>query len=315
MHAVPSFIVLSVFHQCQIKTAELLPDPFKTSIIPAVAGVIHFSVRGNKSEAGKKRLVAGQQPTAEMLCRQHPDGQILINHNFRIPVFFADLFQRISPFLIISAIAETDHWDHLDYATATALRSKVGQVVCPLGVGAHFEAWGYGKETVFEGDWYSVLEGKDGFAIHILPARHFSGRSLTRNKTLWAGFALVTPERRIFFSGDSGYGKHFAEIGARFGGFDLAMLDCGQYDENWRYVHMMPEDTAQAAEDLRARALLPGHVGKFAIAYHTWDDPFKRIVAASRGKPYRLLLPLIGEPVALPIASDGEILRWWEAGR
>ena len=93
------------------------------------------------------------------------------------------------------------------------------------------------------------------------------------------------------------------------------MLDCGQYDENWRYVHMMPEDTAQAAEDLRARALLPGHVGKFAIAYHTWDDPFKRIVAASRGKPYRLLLPLLGEPVALPIASDGEILRWWEAGR
>lgn len=208
-----------------------------------------------------------------------------------------------------------DHWDHLDYATATALRSKVGQVVCPLGVGAHFEAWGYGKETVFEGGWYSVLEGKDGFAIHILPARHFSGRSLTRNKTLWAGFALVTPERRIFFSGDSGYGKHFAEIGARFGGFDLAMLDCGQYDENWRYVHMMPEDTAQAAEDLRARALLPGHVGKFAIAYHTWDDPFKRIVAASRGKPYRLLLPLIGEPVALPVASDGELLRWWEAGR
>lgn len=184
-----------------------------------------------------------------------------------------------------------------------------------VGVGAHFEAWGYGKETVFEGDWYSVLEGKGGFAIHILPARHFSGRSLTRNKTLWAGFALVTPERRIFFSGDSGYGKHFAEIGARFGGFDLAMLDCGQYDENWRYVHMMPEDTAQAAEDLRARALLPGHVGKFAIAYHTWDDPFKRIVAASRGKQYRLLLPLIGEPVALPIASDGESLRWWEAGR
>ena len=238
------------------------------------------------------------------------------------PVFFANrAFEGTNLYTVEDMpdidylLISHDHWDHLDYATATALRSKVGQVVCPLGVGAHFEAWGYGKETVFEGDWYSVLEGKGGFAIHILPARHFSGRSLTRNKTLWAGFALVTPERRIFFSGDSGYGKHFAEIGARFGGFDLAMLDCGQYDENWRYVHMMPEDTAQAAEDLRARALLPGHVGKFAIAYHTWDDPFKRIVAASRGKPYRLLLPLIGEPVALPIASDGEILRWWEAGR
>lgn len=86
----------------------------------------------------------------------------------------------------------------------------------------------------------------------------------------------------FFSSGDSGYGKHFAEIGARFGGFDFAMLDCGQYGANWRYVHMMPEDTAQATEDLRARALLPGHMGKFTIAYHTWDEQFKRIVAASR---------------------------------
>jgi Predicted Zn-dependent hydrolases of the beta-lactamase fold len=159
-----------------------------------------------------------------------------------------------------------DHEDHLDYATATALRSKMGQVVCPLGVGAHSEAWGYGKETVFEGDWYSALEGEEGFAIHILPARHFSGRSLTRNKTLWAGFALVTPERRIFFSGDSGYGKHFAEIGARFGGFDLAMLDCGQYDENCRYC---PYDAGIHGADL-GRYARPLHCAratsvKFAI--------------------------------------------------
>lgn len=212
-------------------------------------------------------------------------------------------------------ILSHDHWDHLDYPTVTALLPKVGQVVCPLGVGAHLEAWGYGKEKIYEGDWFSALEQEGGFSIHVLPARHFSGRSLTRNKTLWAGFALITPERRIFFSGDSGYGKHFAEIGARFGGFDLAILDCGQYDNNWRYVHMMPEDTAQAAEDLRARALLPAHVGKFAIAYHTWDDPFKRIVAASRDKAYRLLLPLIGGPVRLPLDSDGEqppLSRWWE---
>lgn len=208
-----------------------------------------------------------------------------------------------------------DHWDHLDYATVTALRPKVRKVVCPLGVGAHFEAWGYGKEMLYEGDWFSALEQDDGFSIHVLPARHFSGRSLTRNKTLWAGFALLTSERRIFFSGDSGYGKHFTEIGARFGGFDLAILDCGQYDDNWRYVHMMPEDTAQAAEDLHARALLPAHVGKFAIAYHTWDDPFKRITEASKGKPYRLLLPLMGEPIRMPMGPGGEqeaFFRWWE---
>ena len=88
-----------------------------------------------------------------------------------------------------------DHWDHLDYPTVMALQEKVGQVVCPLGVGAYFEQWGYAPEKIIEADWYEQIEPEADFKIHVLPARHYSGRLLRQNKTLWAGFALETARR------------------------------------------------------------------------------------------------------------------------
>lgn len=207
-----------------------------------------------------------------------------------------------------------DHWDHLDYSSAIALRPKVRYVVTGLGVGADFARWGYPGERVLEADWNDTLSPDGDVHIHVLPARHYSGRLLTRNKTLWVGYALETPERRLFFSGDSGYGPHFREIGEKFGGFDLVALDGGQYDRRWANIHMFPEEAAQAAEDLRTKALLPAHVGRFTIAAHDWDEPFVRIAAASEGKPYRLLTPTIGDVVRL--GDETQVFsRWWEAVR
>lgn len=123
-----------------------------------------------------------------------------------------------------------DHWDHLDYPSVKALEPKVRHVVGGLGVGNYFEQWGYSKEKIHEADWDTAVKLDAGFTIHVLPARHYSGRLLTRNRTLWAAFALEASDRRIFFSGDSGYGPHFREIGQRFKSFDLAVLDTGQYD-------------------------------------------------------------------------------------
>lgn len=204
-----------------------------------------------------------------------------------------------------------DHWDHLDYDTVRSLRSKVRNVVTGLGVGEHFALWGFPSENVYEQDWNTTLRLDDDLAIHALTARHFSGRWLDRNKTLWVSFALETPSRRIYYSGDSGYGPHFKEIGERFDGFDLVLLDSGQYNEAWQYVHMMPEQSAQAAQELRAKAALPSHAGKFSIAYHSWDDPFRRFVTASKGKPYRPVTPKIGEVVALD--APGQMFsHWWE---
>ncbi len=204
-----------------------------------------------------------------------------------------------------------DHWDHLDYPTVAALKPKIKNVVCGLGVGAYFEHWGFAPELIHEADWFTALEFTDGLTVHVLPARHFSGRLLTRNKTLWTGFALVTPERRVFYGGDGGYGPHFKQIGDMLAGFDLAILENGQYDQNWPYIHMLPEEVALAAADLKAKALLPGHAGKFAIANHPWDEPFRRITRASQNQEYRLLTPIIGEPVDLA-PPPPPFPPWWE---
>jgi len=207
-----------------------------------------------------------------------------------------------------------DHWDHLDHATVTALEPKIGRVFAPLGVGAHFEHWGYAREKIHEADWFGKMELNDGLSIHVVPTRHYSGRWLTRNKTLWAGFVLESAQRRILFGSDSGYGPHFAEMARRFGGFDLVALDMGQYDARWPYIHMTPEQAAQAAEDLQTKALLPAHVGRFNIAQHAWNEPFERIARASDGKSYRLLTPMIGEPLRLDDATP-QFVHWWESAK
>jgi L-ascorbate metabolism protein UlaG (beta-lactamase superfamily) len=210
-------------------------------------------------------------------------------------------------FLLISH----DHWDHLDYQTAVGLMPKVKTVVSPLGVGAHLAHWGYPAEKLREADWNTALHFENSFTIHIVPARHFSGRLLTRNKTLWGGFVLETPTHRIFLSGDTGYGPHIAEIAAAFGGFDLAVIDGGQYDPRWPQMHMLPEETARAARELNTKRLLLAHVGRFCISAHPWDEPFLRVVKASRDMPFQLVTPKIGEPLWLD-DTEQRFTRWWE---
>lgn len=192
-----------------------------------------------------------------------------------------------------------DHWDHLDYKTVTALRAKTKLIVTGLGTGAHLERWGFPAAMVQEKDWNERLELGDGFVIDALPARHFSGRGFRRNQTLWMSFALKTPSRNLYLGGDSGYDTHFAAIGRHFGPFDMAVLECGQYNPLWKYIHNMPEEVVQAALDLGAKRLLPVHWGKFAMAMHDWDEPLKRVKAAAAIAGLPLLLPVIGEVVEI----------------
>ena len=208
-------------------------------------------------------------------------------------------------------IISHDHYDHLDYATLKALMPKIKRVVTPLGVGSHLRYWGMDPAIIDEADWQQKISVGNDLDIHVLPARHFSGRGLKRNHTLWASFMLVSGSRKLYYSGDSGYGPHFKAIGEQFGPVDLAILENGQYDQDWKYIHMMPEETAQAAEDLQARAVLPGHAGRFVLAKHTWDDPYKRLAKASLGKGYRLLTPTLGEPVHAADSAQG-FRAWWE---
>ncbi|MDW6004213.1 MBL fold metallo-hydrolase [Vibrio mangrovi] len=202
-----------------------------------------------------------------------------------------------------------DHWDHLDYPTVNALRHKISQIITPFGVGSYFRQWGFSAEKIFEGYWYDCFR-EQNIEIHILPAQHFSGRLLKRNKTLWGSIALISPNHKIYLGGDSGYGKHFAEISAKLGAFDIAVLETGQYNTAWPYIHMMPEETAQAAADLQSKALLPSHNCKFKLSKHTWYEPLERITQASEQQNYRLLLPLIGAGINLDDTTQ-TFTTWW----
>lgn len=204
-----------------------------------------------------------------------------------------------------------DHWDHLDYPSALALKDKVKRVAAPLGVGEHFERWGYSPEKIIEGDWHDEFKIGGQLRLLILPARHYSGRLFAKNKTLWGGFALLAPERRLFLSGDGGYGPHFADIGRALGGFDLAVMDGGQYDPRWPYIHMTPEEAVRAAHDVGAASLFPGHIGRFDIANHPWDEPFIRFTRAAQKNGTRLLTPRIGEPVHIG-ESNQNFVQWWK---
>lgn len=205
-----------------------------------------------------------------------------------------------------------DHWDHLDYDTIKKLQPKIKAIITGLGTGQHFEHWGFSKNIIIEKDWNEAFDLSDGFSVTVLPARHFSGRGFSRNHALWVSFALQTPNHRLYLGGDSGYDFHFKEIGQQYGPFDLAILECGQYDKSWKYIHMMPEENVIAAKDLNAKKILAVHWGKFSLGNHAWDDPIKRVHKAAMENEVSILTPMIGEKVNIDDSTQS-FSNWWES--
>ncbi|GAB3495077.1 MBL fold metallo-hydrolase [Spirosoma knui] len=202
-----------------------------------------------------------------------------------------------------------DHYDHLDYKTVAQLMPRVKKVYTALGVGAHLERWGFPADKIVEFDWWEQHKVADDIELTATPARHFSGRSLTRGKTLWTSFVLGLHGYTLFLGGDSGYGDHFKEIGKKYGPFDLAILECGQYGKDWPNIHMFPAEVATAAQDLRAKTLLPVHWAKFALAYHAWNEPIQLLTQAAERQGLDVTTPQIGEPVVIGAVYPKK--RWW----
>lgn len=186
-----------------------------------------------------------------------------------------------------------EHWDHLDYATLRDLRSKVKQVVCPLGIGEHLEYWKYEPSIIYEMDWAEKAD-----SITCLPSRHFSNRLLGgRNQTLWASFMVEDGGRKVYIGGDGGYDGRFKRIREQFGEVDLAILENGQYNEDWKYIHTTPEGLEQAILDLQAKAVFTVHHDKFALAKHPWYEPDSVAHALAERHDIRLLDQPIGTVV------------------
>ncbi|MBB4036985.1 L-ascorbate metabolism protein UlaG (beta-lactamase superfamily) [Dysgonomonas hofstadii] len=203
-----------------------------------------------------------------------------------------------------------DHWDHLDYPTVEALKDRIGKVICGLGVGEHFESWNFDKDKIVELDWNLDTVLDDGFKADCLPARHFSGRGLSPNQSLWVSFMLQTPTMKIYIGGDSGYDTFFSRIGEKYGEIDLAILENGQYNGDWKYIHMSPEETVKAAKDVHAKRLLPVHNSKFALAYHAWDTPLIDVTEAAAREGQPVITPMMGEVVNLKDITQ-QFRQWW----
>ncbi len=203
-----------------------------------------------------------------------------------------------------------DHWDHLDYETIIELKQKINRIVCPLGVGEHFEYWGFDKNKIIEEDWNTEILLDGGFVINTVPARHFGGR-IFRNKTLWTSYVLKSPKFNFFIGGDGGYDKHFAEIGSKFGQFDLAILENGQYNKFWKNIHLMPDEIMLAAKELKAKRLFPVHNSKFKLALHPWDEPMNLVNKYKVNQEVNVITPMIGELIHLNDTSQ-QFSEWWK---
>jgi L-ascorbate metabolism protein UlaG (beta-lactamase superfamily) len=210
---------------------------------------------------------------------------------------------------IDAVVISHDHYDHLDYGTLRAMKDWNTRFIVPLGVGAHLAYWGIPPERITELDWWEQTR-VGALGVVCTPARHASGRTVfDKDATLWAGYALLGPKHRVFFSGDTGLFPAMKDIGERLGPFDLTMIEVGQYHQAWPDWHIGPEQAVLAHRLLRGRALLPVHWGLFTLALHGWTEPVERVLAAARAAQDTVLVPRPGqsiEPEAPPALE-----RWW----
>ncbi|MFF0720003.1 MBL fold metallo-hydrolase [Micromonospora sp. NPDC003816] len=204
-----------------------------------------------------------------------------------------------------------DHYDHLDMATVRELTARQSApFLVPLGVGAHLDRWGVPAHRVIELDWSQTHRVAD-LEITCTAAQHFSGRGLRRNGTLWSSWVVAGRQRKVYYTGDSGYFDGYAEIGAAHGPFDATLVQIGAYDRAWPGIHMFPEEAVAAHLDLRGGLFVPVHWATFNLALHDWSEPVDRLWAEAKARDVRLAVPRPGERVVVddPPSVDG----WWQA--
>lgn len=203
-----------------------------------------------------------------------------------------------------------DHYDHLDLASIERLKHKTKNFFVALGVKRHLEAWGIESNKIKEFDWWEKYSHND-INITFTPTRHFSGRGIKdRQKSLWGGWSLKSSKHNIYFSGDSGYGPHFKEVGNTLGPFDIGFMECGQYSDYWRDIHMFPEESVQAAIDSKVSLTMPIHWAGFSLSFqHKWHEPADEFCKYAKEKNVQVITPKLGEA----FSKSSKTEEWWHA--
>lgn len=209
-----------------------------------------------------------------------------------------------------------DHYDHLGKQTIQKLVKLRPEVrwVCSMGVGDELVGFGVARSKITELDWteetvVQVSEAGSVLKITAVPARHFSGRSISsRFETLWSAFVLAGPSHKVYYGADSGLWEGFREIGQQYGPFDLSMLEIGAFHPLWADIHLGPDGALEAFERLGATGLLmPIHWGLFNLAMHAWDQPIERVTMLADDRGVRLFSPAPGVPTEVREMRS----EWW----
>ncbi len=224
-------------------------------------------------------------------------------------------FEDLPPIDVV--LLSHDHHDHLQHETIIKMLDWPVTFVAPIGVGSHLEYWGVPKERIVELDWWQTVtvKGSSGAELQLActPARHASGRHvLDQMSTLWASWALIGPQHRAWFSGDTGLFPALTEIGEKYGPFDVTMVEAGQYGASWPDWHLGPEQAVQAHQMVRGKVMLPVHWGLWVLAMHGWTEPVERVLAAAIDKGVVVAVPRPGEsfePTKMDAATPPT--RWW----
>ena len=200
-----------------------------------------------------------------------------------------------------------NHYDHLELKTVQAL--KDAHFIVPLGVGAALRGWGIAEQNITELGWGDVFE-QDGLKITAETAVHYSGRAkLASNETLWNSYVIQTGDKNIYWSGDTGYGVHFKEIGDKYGPFDLATLEIDAWNTGWPNIHLFPEEAVKAAQELKTKQIIPFHWAVFDLALHPWHESIDMLLSESQGTDISVLTPLMGEKI---IPGSSQTSKWWQ---
>ena len=179
-----------------------------------------------------------------------------------------------------------NHYDHLDVATLARLRHRFAPtVLAAAGDGRLLRPLGF--QRIHELDWWDEVRFGDTLKVTFVPAQHFSARGLfDQRKSLWGGYVIESRGRRVYFSGDTGYATHFADIRARLGSPAIAMLGIGAYEPRWfmQPVHMNPAEAVRAHRDVGSAHSIGMHFGTFQLTTEALDQPkadLKRALADS----------------------------------